>query len=340
MNKIPNLPVVQMMPFAAIEEKREVLLVTSAPAWNAVKDSLRGLNIAAIVEVTEATTRHWDSLITHHSSPEVVYSVGGGLTADAAKYLAAKLNLPLVVLPTALSVDAFLTAASGIRQNTPFPFGRGAAVRDTCVYYLETKVPDILLLDLETIAKAPASIRAAGITDLLSIATGCWDWQFAHQQGKNPPGMEFLPWVYDNAQSILRGALDCAEAAGRGDKDGLKTLYHCLAMEVQLCNQIGHSRPEEGSEHYFAYAIENEMGRGLPHGDLVGPAILLIARLQGQNTAPLEKALKACHVPLNNISPDLIDRTLKLLPAYCQRHNLAFGIAHTLSLPPFPLGEG
>jgi glycerol-1-phosphate dehydrogenase [NAD(P)+] len=213
-------------------------------------------------------------------------------------------------------------------------------VRDTCVYYLETKVPDILLLDLETIAKAPASIRAAGITDVLSIATGCWDWQFAHQQGKNPPGMEFLPWVYDNAQSILRGALDCAEAAGRGDKDGLKTLYHCLAMEVQLCNQIGHSRPEEGSEHYFAYAIENEMGHGLPHGDLVGPAILLIARLQGQNTAPLEKALKACRVPLNNISPDLIDRTLKLLPAYCQRHNLAFGIAHTLSLPPFPLGEG
>ncbi|MFQ5435295.1 MAG: hypothetical protein ACE5FD_10510 [Anaerolineae bacterium] len=41
-------------------------------------------------------------------------------------------------------------------------------------------------------------------------------------------------------------------------------------MEVQLCNQIGHARPEEGSEHYFAYAVENVMGKGLPHGDLVG----------------------------------------------------------------------
>jgi len=320
MKKIPNLPFVHLMPFSEIEEKRPVLLVTSAPAWNAVKDNLQGLNVIAKIEVTEANIALWDSLlspVTRPPSPEVVYSVGGGLTADAAKYIAAKLSLPLVVLPTALSVDAFITFASGIR-------------RDGCVYYIETKSPETLILDLDVIAKAPTSIRAAGITDVMSIATGSWDWKFAHEQGKNPQGMEFIPWVYDNAQSILSGVLDCAEAAGRGDKDGLKTLYDCLAMEVQLCNQVGHSRPEEGSEHYFAYAVENEMGHGLPHGDLVGPAILLIAKLQGQDTSRLEKVLKACHVPLNNIPQDMLDRTLKILPEYSRKHNLSFGIAHTL----------
>lgn len=321
MKKLPNLPIVHLMPFTDVEEKRPVLLVTSGPAWNAVKGNLRGLNFVETLEVKEATTEYWNSLlspVTRHPSPaEVVYSVGGGLTADAAKHFAVKLNLPLVVLPTALSVDAFITAASGIRK-------------DGCVYYIETKVPENLILDLDIIAKAPAAIRAAGITDVMSIATGAWDWMFAHEKEKNPKGMEFIPWVYDNAQSILSGVLDCAEAAGRGDKDGLKTLYDCLAMEVQLCNQIGHSRPEEGSEHYFAYAVENEMGHGLPHGDLVGPAILLIARLQGQDTSRLEKALKACHLPLNNIPQDMLDRTLKTLPAYCERHNLSFGIAHTL----------
>jgi glycerol-1-phosphate dehydrogenase [NAD(P)+] len=318
MRQIWNLPKVDLFPFDEIEEKRPVLLVTSAPAWNVVKDSLRGLNITETIEVTEATTECWDNLqskIVNRKS-EIIYAVGGGLTADAAKYLAVKLNLPLVVLPTALSVDAFITSASGIRK-------------DGCVYYIETKVPETLILDLDTIAKAPASIRAAGITDVMSIATGAWDWKFAHEQNKNPQSMEFIPWVYDNAQSILSGVLDCAEAAGRGDRDGLKTLYDCLAMEVQLCNQVGHSRPEEGSEHYFAYAVENEMGHGLPHGDLVGPAILLIAKFQGQDTTHLEKALKACSVPLNNIPQDMIDRTLKILPEYCQKHNLSFGIAHT-----------
>lgn len=318
MNKFPNLPIVHIMPFSEIEEKREVLLVSSTPAWNAVKDSLRGLNITTTIKVTESTTDYWDSLVARHPSPtEIVYAVGGGLVADAAKYFASKLDLPLVVLPTALSVDAFITAASGIRK-------------DGCVYYIETKVPERLILDFETIAKAPAFIRVAGVTDVMSIATGAWDWKFAHEQGKNPAGMEFIPWVYDNAQSILSGVLDCAEAAGRGDHEGLKTLYDCLAMEVQLCNQVGHSRLEEGSEHYFAYAVENEMGHGLPHGDLVGPAILLIARLQEQDITKLEKALKACHVPLNNIPQDMVERTLKLLPAYCEKHMLSFGIAHTL----------
>jgi glycerol-1-phosphate dehydrogenase [NAD(P)+] len=329
MKRIWNLPKVDLMPFSEIDEKRPALLVTSAPAWNAVKDYLRGLNVVEKIEINEANTAHWDSLPESDSllsaqeqAPalqkyEIVYAIGGGLAADAAKYLAVKQNLPLVVCPTALSVDAFITAASGIRSNG-------------CVVYIETKPPENLILDLDVIAKAPASIRAAGITDVMSIATGSWDWKFAHEQGKNPLGMKFIPWAYDNAQSILNGVLDCAEAAGRGDHEGVKTLYDCLAMEVQLCNQIGHARPEEGSEHYFAYAVENRMGHGLPHGDLVGPGIMIMSGLQGQATSRFESALKACNIPLDRIPQEIINRTLAELPAYCERHGLAFGLAHIL----------
>ena len=119
MNQLFNLPITYIKPFSEIDEKRPTLLVTSAPAWNAVKAKLRGLNISAQVEATEAHTSHWDALLaeTAKTQLEIVYSVGGGLTADAAKYLAAKLDLPLIVVPTALSVDAFITAASGIRRD-------------------------------------------------------------------------------------------------------------------------------------------------------------------------------------------------------------------------------
>jgi len=314
---LPNLPVASLSPFSEIDEKRPVLLVTSAPAWNAVQDRLSGLRVTARLEPVEATIAAWDSLLSSVKGPpvQVVYSVGGGLTADAAKYLAARLGLPLVVLPTALSVDAFLTAASGIR-------------RDGCVHYIPTKVPERLVLDFDVLASAPVWIRAAGITDVLSIATGCWDWKFAHERGQNPAGMEFIPWVYDNAQSILRGVIDCAEAAGRGDRQGLKSLYDCLAMEVQLCNQIGHARPEEGSEHYFAYCAEQFTGPGWPHGDLVGPGILHMAERQGQDIRPYEAALKACHIPLDRIPPDALRRTISQLPDYCRKHALPFGIAH------------
>jgi glycerol-1-phosphate dehydrogenase [NAD(P)+] len=221
-------------------------------------------------------------------------------------------------VPTALSVDAFITAASGIRK-------------DGCVYYIETKPPENLVLDLDVIAAAPPAIRAAGVTDVMSIATGSWDWKFAHEHGKNPEGMEFIPWVYENAKTILNGVLDCAEAAGRGDRDGLKTLYDCLAMEVQLCNQVGHARPEEGTEHYFAYCVENVMGHGLPHGDLVGPGIIIAAGWQGQDTSRLITALKACKIPIDNISPEVIRQTRQELPAYCQKHGLSYGISHELN---------
>jgi glycerol-1-phosphate dehydrogenase [NAD(P)+] len=314
-----NLPDVRVSPFSEMVEERPVLLVTSTPAWDSVQDRLRGLRISSRLEPVEATTAAWETLLASvkDSPGEVIYSVGGGLVADASKYIAARLGLPLVVLPTALSVDAFLTAASGVRK-------------DGCVQYLPTKVPESLVLDLDVIACAPPWIRAAGITDVLSIATGCWDWKFAHERDRNPAGMEFIPWVYENARSILRGAMDCAEAAGRGDKQGLKCLYDCLAMEVQLCNQIGHARPEEGSEHYFAYCAEQFTGPGWPHGDLVGPGILLMAERQGQEPHPFEAALKACNIPLDRIPSETIRATFAQLPDYCEKHDLAFGLAHTL----------
>ncbi|MEM7034055.1 MAG: 3-dehydroquinate synthase, partial [Chloroflexota bacterium] len=140
----------------------------------------------------------------------------------------------------------------------------------------------------------------------------------------------FIPYVAQMAKAILQGALDCAEAAGQGDRAGLKQLLDCLALEVQLCNQIGHSRPEEGSEHYFAYLVENRMGHGLPHGDLVGPGIMLMAERQGQDTQALEQALVACHARLDFIPSDVIAQTLQALPSYVRRHNLPYGIAHEL----------
>ncbi len=303
-----------------IVEERNVIIISNNPAWSAVKENLKFLyKIEALLLVTEATSTYWYRLIQKREKnvAEVVYAVGGGLAVDAGKYIARELGLELVCIPTALSVDAFFTSSSGVREGG-------------CVKYIETKAPNTVLIDYKLVANAPASIRAAGITDVISIATGSWDWKFAHEHGQNPPGMEFIPWVYENAQSILNGVLDCAEAAGRGDKDGLKTLYDCLAMEVQLCNQVGHARPEEGSEHYFAYSVENLTGHGLPHGDLVGPGIMIMSKLQGQATGALEAALKACHIPLDRIPEDIVQQTLKSLPAYARKHNLAYGIAHEM----------
>jgi glycerol-1-phosphate dehydrogenase [NAD(P)+] len=309
------VPKIEFRPFAEWEETRPVALVASHLAWEAAQNALR-LPVVWRAEPLEATQAHWDRL-SEGLRGEVIVAVGGGLAVDAAKYMAAQRGLPLVCLPTALSVDAFFTWASGVR-------------RDGCVYYVETKPPDVVVVDFDILAAAPASIRAAGICDVLSIATGSWDWRFAEERGRNGPETPYVPYVDRVAAAILEGAYDCAQAAGRGDREGLKQLLDCLTLEVQLCNQIGHSRPEEGSEHYFAYAVENELGKALPHGELVGPGLVIMAQKQRQDGARLRRALEACNISLDSIPDEVATSALSILPEYVRRHGLPYGVAHEL----------
>ncbi len=308
-----NLPVIEEQPLREWHEPRDAALVTTANAWEVVERELH-LNVTSRALVTGATVEYWEALPI---AGEVIYAVGGGLAVDGAKFAAKRHSLPLVCVPTALTVDAFFTWASGFRS--------GGVVR-----YVETQPPQTLIADYALLGRAPAHLRAAGICDVLSIATALWDWRFAHEQGKNPPEMAYIAHAAAAAEALLNGMLDCAEAAGAGDPDGLKRLLELLALEVQLCNLIGHSRPEEGSEHYFAYAVENVVGKGLLHGDLVSPGILLMAERQGQDTRPLHTALTACHQRLDRLPSAAVEETLAGLAAYCVRHDLPYGIAHTL----------
>ncbi len=315
MKSIPALPEIDFLSFERIVEKKPVALITSDPVWEIMKHKLC-LPVVWQSEAVKAVESDWEKMLDDVKG-EVVYAVGGGLVVDAAKYIAGNKRLPLVSLPTALSVDAFFTWASGVRV-------------DGCVQYIMTKAPDRVIIDWEVIRQAPLDIRSAGICDVLSIAVGKWDWRFAHENNKNPPDMPYLPTLASIADSILTEMIDCADAAGKGEKEGMKRLLDCLLLQAQLCNQIGHARPEEGSEHYFAYSAENIAGIGRPHGELVGPGILIMAELQGQDTSPLKRALQACHVPLTNLSADTIRKTLAELPQYVRTHDLPFGIAHRL----------
>lgn len=310
--------------FSAIDEREEtrpVILVTTPRAFSAVGSDLQGLNIVHKIEAQSATAPYWmqlaAGLLSKKSEWEnaVVYAVGGGMVVDTAKYLAHHSQLPLVSIPTALSVDNFFTWAAAVRHGG-------------CVEYLETRPPDRVVIDFDLIAAAPQHLRAAGITDILSIATSLWDWEYAEEMGENPEGMDLLPWAADAAQAVLQGALECAEAAGAGDPGGLKQLLDCLVMEVQLCNLLGHSRPAEGSEHYFAYSVENHLETPLPHSALLAPGILLAAKRQEQDLDELQYALDACHVDTKSIPQPAIQKTLKTFPKYVQDHDLPFGIAH------------
>jgi glycerol-1-phosphate dehydrogenase [NAD(P)+] len=311
------LPRIEVCTLSTLDDRRAAMLVTDDGAWNALGGMLK-LQTCAVAKPIDASLEQFEAIAADvPAEAQVIYAVGGGLPVDAAKMASLRSGLPLIAVPTALSVDAHLTPASGVR-------------RDGCVFYVETAAPNVLYVDWDVIAAAPNWIRAAGICDVLSIATGLWDWRFAENAGRNQPGQHWIPYAATIARTLFDESLAIAESAGRGEVLGMTRLLELLALEVQLCSLIGHSRPEEGSEHAFAYAVENLVGKGLPHGDLVGPGILAIAAAQGQDVEPLRKALLASGARLDRIPADIAKTTLRELPAFAGKHGLPYGIAHEL----------
>ncbi|MDX1994562.1 MAG: iron-containing alcohol dehydrogenase [bacterium] len=311
-----NLPELEYGPFAALSEPRPVTVVTSDGAWRAVKDLLN-LNVEARLHINEASEDHWQGR-SRRVKGEAIYAVGTGVAVDAAKFMAKEHGLPLIALPTALSVDAFFNWTSALRVS-----GR--------VVHVETTAPEKVVIDFNVIGQAPAGVAAGGICDVLSIATACYDWKLAEDQNQNPAHLVFDPAAAQEAQIILQDVLDCAQAAGQGDHQGLNQLLNCLLREVELCNRIGHARPQEGSEHYLAASLEANTSGKPTHSSLIGPSIVLIAAIQGQDTARLKRALHDAHVPLDAIPRQTLFDTLRELGSYVRYHNLPYGVAHQLT---------
>ena len=334
-DKIGRLPSLVKCAFTDINEKRDAVVLTTGPAWGVVNGI--AVHPKQLIYV-DGNTGAYMTALAEACEGEVVYGIGGGLAIDAAKYVASENGLPLVALPTILSTDAFLTDATGVRENG-------------CVRYLASKAPDTVIVDLELLCNAPAPMRASGAADVLSIATAMWDWQEAEKMGENPPGQQITPQIVDIGATLLQTLLDNAREIGHGTPTGLKLLLDLLCMEVQLCYQCGHSRVEEGSEHYFVYAIENRLtpvkqpsvakthgndGTVL-HGELVGLGILLMAALQSQPSwTQYRHALECLQINYRppGISTDAIAETLIGLADYVTEHQLPCTVATTLRITP------
>ncbi|MBM4396684.1 MAG: iron-containing alcohol dehydrogenase [Deltaproteobacteria bacterium] len=203
-----------------------------------------------------------------------VFGIGGGSALDHAKYVAWKRGLPLVLVPTILSVDAAYTKAIGVRE--------GGRVR-----YVGAVYPDHLLIDYGLLQAADPILNRAGVGDILSIFTAIWDWREAGARLGEP----YDAGVAAESRALLDRLFEGAAGIGCCSDAGLHLLSELYVGEVRLCELVGNARPEEGSEHYVAYCLEHRTGRHYLHGALVGMGVLLAGAYQGQDVGPVKRFL-------------------------------------------------
>jgi glycerol-1-phosphate dehydrogenase [NAD(P)+] len=321
MTTIWSLPKLEITDLTSVHESRAVALLTGERSWGAVSPLLE-LPVVVQAEPHNVNIDYLESLASGlPPQVEVVYAVGGGLVADVAKYLAWSRGVPCVIVPTALSVDGYFTPIVAARSSGS-------------VHYVETGPAEKLIIDWSVIRNAPLNVRGAAIVELLTITTGLLDWRYAAERNKNTRQERYQPWVAGIMASIAQQAFKIAEGVGKGDVDSLRSLLDLLCIEVQITSQIGHTRPQEGSEQYFAYAYESRRKRDhpLPYADMVGPGILIGTAFHGQNIAPIKATLQAAGIRLDALPAMEISDTIKILPDYVRKHDLPYSILNDLDL--------
>ncbi|PIE51348.1 glycerol dehydrogenase [Candidatus Fermentibacteria bacterium] len=98
------------------------------------------------------------SAIALKSSCSVIAGIGGGKTLDTAKAVAYKMKAPVAVAPTIASTDAPCSALAVIYKAS------GEFKR----YLILPKNPDLVLVDTQIVAQAPARFLVAGLGDALA----------------------------------------------------------------------------------------------------------------------------------------------------------------------------
>ncbi len=298
--------------------------VVNDPPWTSVAP--QAPKATRVVTAWDMNLAHLETLIDATDDGEVVVGIGGGTALDTAKFIAWKTGRPLIQMPTITSVDAGFTDAVGVRI-------------DGKVRYIGKIVPLKVVIDVDVIRSAPAHLNRSGIGDILSCHTGLWDWKAASGLGHGHA------WRDDLAElgTTLLAELD----AGTGDvnavsADGIRWMADAYRRIGAACAFAGHSRFEEGSEHFWAYSYEHATGAHHVHGELIAFAVVALSVVQGNRPDWAADVVRRCgtraHPADLGITETHLREGLVGLRSYAREEDLDVGVADLRNITEADVG--
>ena len=175
--------------------------------------------------------------------PEIVVGIGGGTVTDICKYSTYQVDqkeTPLVIVQTALSVNAFSDGISIMIKN---------GVKDS----IETRYPNVLIIDLDVIEKAPVERNLAGYGDCLSTLTGPLDWYMANALNMNHSYTDIAVDIMHKQDLQL---LEASARLAQKDQEALRLLARVLTISGLAMGIAGESCPSSGSEHIMTHLLD------------------------------------------------------------------------------------
>jgi glycerol dehydrogenase-like iron-containing ADH family enzyme len=277
-----------------------------------------GSEPAAVVMVEGLERAYLDALV-RDLPPGPILGVGGGTAMDAAKWVHFHRGVPLWQVPSLPSVNACFTHMVAVRDATG-------------VHYSADAIPEMVFVDFDLMREAPAYLLRGGIGDVFTCHTARFDWEYAVARGRTPPDWD--DFAASESLRIVRELYDLAPEIRATSDDGLRGLMELHRLIGKMCDDYGHARFEEGSEHFLAYCFEFVNGHTIMHGEIGSLGVLIMSALQGNRpefAREIAQRAGVRHDPAElGITWDEIDAALRELPAFVARESLWYSVANDL----------
>ncbi len=196
---------------------------------------------------------------------DLMIAVGSGTIHDITRYHAYEMKIPFFSVPTAASVDGFVSTVAAMTWH-------GFKKSFTAVS------PIVVIADTDIFKEAPLRLTASGVSDLLGKYTALADWKITHLLTGEYICDEICKMEYE-ALDRLRASLG---GLTTGDKDAYENLMYGLLLSGLAMQMTGNSRPASGAEHHMSHLWEMEVINDyidFYHGEKVGVGLVLASKI-------------------------------------------------------------
>ena len=208
-------------------------------------------------------------------APDVLLAVGSGTVHDITRFLAHKRVIPFLSVPTAASVDGFVSTVAAMTWHG-------------CKKTLPAVAPILVAADSDVFSQAPHRLNASGLSDLLGKYTALADWKIAHAVTGEYICERVCQLEYEALDSVLQNL----DAIREGGREACENLMYALLLSGLAMQMVGNSRPASGAEHHMSHLWEMEVINApvdYYHGEKVSVGLVLSSAIYHNAAALLKK---------------------------------------------------
>jgi len=173
----------------------------------------------------------------------LVVGAGSGTLCDLAKYAGDRLKRPVLLYPTAASMNGYTSGITalkvrGLKRTLPCTPAAG------------------IFANPAQVATAPQRMTAAGVADFLSKCSSSTDWRASHILQDVP----FDPKARSFFEGIQEQLLEAAPRVGRGEPEAVALVLEALLLSGFSMVIAGSSAPASGGEHLISHYLDMKAG--------------------------------------------------------------------------------